>query len=635
MRLSWTEELYNVYERNCGNPDSGLLPLYHSTAKAQITVKLREDGTFAGAYPLSSPKKKAGKSEDDEPVIDETVTVIPVTEDSAARSSGISPHPFADKLIYTAGDYGKYFGDGGKDSGKYFESYISGLREWAESEHSHRSVRAVLAYLEKGNLIGDLMECRVFEKDEATGKPRAGEKIDGIALSDCFVRFRVDYDDGQAAETWKDVSLYDSFIAYNSSREQERQLCYATGKVLPVTYKHPSKIRNAGDKGKLISANDESGFSYRGRFQNKEQAVSVSYEFSQKMHNGLKWIIEKQGVSIGGSLELVVWESAMREMPDVTEGMFFDEPEEMFADPYEEYKAELRRSIFGNRNELACDKDSKAMVLGLDSATTGRLSIVIYSELRSSEFLKNVEKWHRDTAWFYYSGKEKRYKVSSFPMADIIRYAFGTEQGNFIECSPKKLVAHYACRLIPCITEGRSIPGDIVRALVNRASCPLKYDNYFNWQRVLGAACGMLRKLKLENLKHENEEECTMALDENCFDRDYLYGRLLAVADAAENASYDRDDKRTTNAKRYFEAFSNRPYTTWAIIRKRLEPYLEKLGDGQRIYYENLIHEITDKFQREDFAKNTKLEPEYLHGYSCQMRAIYSKKEKAPDGQNS
>lgn len=59
-----------------------------------------------------------------------------------------------------------------------------------------------------------------------------------------------------------------------------QQLCYATGELLSATYKHPSKIRNSGDKAKLISSNDESGFTYRGRFSGKEKALSVSYEFS-------------------------------------------------------------------------------------------------------------------------------------------------------------------------------------------------------------------------------------------------------------------------------------------------------------------------------------------------------------------
>ena len=124
-----------------------------------------------------------------------------------------------------------------------------------------------------------------------------------------------------------------------------------------------------------------------------------------------------------------------------------------------------------------------------------------------------------------------------------------------------------------------------------------------------------------------------MALDENCTERSYLYGRLLAVADIAESSTYEIGEKRTTNAKRYFEAFSNRPCTTWEIIRKRLCPYLEKHDKMNRSnfsenYYANLINTITAMFEHDDFADNSKLDPIYLHAYSCQIKKIYGGNKK-------
>ena len=48
--LRWADELYQIYERFCGQPIGGdtavLLPVAHSTANAQIEVTLSEDGTF-------------------------------------------------------------------------------------------------------------------------------------------------------------------------------------------------------------------------------------------------------------------------------------------------------------------------------------------------------------------------------------------------------------------------------------------------------------------------------------------------------------------------------------------------------------------------------------------------------------
>ena len=119
-----------------------------------------------------------------------------------------------------------------------------------------------------------------------------------------------------------------------------------------------------------------------------------------------------------------------------------------------------------------------------------------------------------------------------------------------------------------------------------------------------------------------------MAYDPNETDRSYLYGCLLAVADAAESASYDAEDrgKRVTNAKRYWNMFAKRPNTTWATIEKQLRVYMIKLG-GKSVYYEKMINDIMGKFALADFADNSPLSPAYLLGYHHFNAEIYKKKE--------
>ena len=89
--MSWMEELYQVYERHQDRigyektHDAILLPIYHSTANAQVEVTIDAEGNFRSAKTVDK---------------EDAVTIIPVTMDSAARSSGIAPHPLCDKLIY-------------------------------------------------------------------------------------------------------------------------------------------------------------------------------------------------------------------------------------------------------------------------------------------------------------------------------------------------------------------------------------------------------------------------------------------------------------------------------------------------------------------------------------------------------
>ena len=91
--MSWTNELYAAYELISKNLKSGILPISHSTQNAQIEVVIDERGNYKDAR--SVDKKEA-------------LTIIPVTEDSGTRSSGIAPMPLADKLKYIAGDYSLY-----------------------------------------------------------------------------------------------------------------------------------------------------------------------------------------------------------------------------------------------------------------------------------------------------------------------------------------------------------------------------------------------------------------------------------------------------------------------------------------------------------------------------------------------
>lgn len=604
--MSWTDELERVYELCIDRAgefeaqgEAPLLPAAHSTANAQITVCINLDGTKPpSGFAQTVPKEPRS----------ETVTVIPVTEASAARSSGVAPHPLNDKLIYVAGDFSQYAAGKRVDNSKYYSAYMEQLKAWCDSPYTNEKIRAIYAYLSNAALIADLVEAKALVTDPETGR-LTDDKINGIAQQDCFVRFKVN-----GEPTWTDKELQESFIRFNSMGQGEPQLCYATGEQAVPTYKHPNKIRNAGDKGKLFSTNDESGFSYRGRFCTKEEAVSIGYDYSQKIHSALKWLIARQGTNIG-DLCILTWESALKQLPSIVEADMFGDTEDEKYDPQKVEKNLTVHSLFGHEVAQRYGADSKTMLLMLDSATTGRVSMSMYAELQTSEYLANLKKWHGDTAW------NKFGKTASFSMREIASYAFGTEKGRFVECSPD-IMKQTVQRLVPCAAQGRNIPQDIVRGLVARACRPTAYDpNTSHWEAVLYCACGMLRRQTIER-----KGECTMALDTERRTRDYIYGRLLAVADRAESSTYARDEARTTNARRFFEAFSNHPCTTWAVINKNLRPYLDRMNEGSRITYEKLINELTDMMSVEQFSDNSPLAPEFLHAYSCQLNALYTKK---------
>ena len=565
-----------------------------------------EQGNFKGANAVNK---------------DDAVTIIPVTEDSGARSSGISPMPFADKLVYIAGDYPKYAEGKRADNSNYFSAYMAQLKAWLDSENTHPAVSAVYTYLSKAVLIEDLVKSNVLQLDPNTGKFLSQVKIAGIAQEDSFVRFVVQYNDiSRESRTWLDTSLYDSFINFNSGLMGNNQLCYATGELLPATYKHPSKIRNSGDKAKLISANDSNGFTYRGRFAKQEEALSVSYDFSQKMHNALKWLIRKQGRYFG-SLTFVIWASALEKLPDELGKPIESEwNDEEIYDSLPAYKSRLNKYIMGFKQEF---KDTtKVMIIALDAATTGRLSIALYDELQGSIFLDNLEKWHENSAWLRF--RKGQNTVCSFSLYEIINAAYGLEQNGKLECKDE-LLQDQILNLLPCVMNGIDLPYNLIQTLYYKASNPLAYEKNYNHRNVLEVACGMYRAWK--------KGAISMAYDPTETDRSYLYGCLLAIADKAESDTYDESDKnsRITNARRYWANFAQYPYRVWQSIEERLRPYLDR--HEYRTLVEKQMQEIMDKFTPEAFKNNSHLEPMYLLGYHQYMAHMYKKtKEVKNDG---
>ena len=613
LNLSWIEKLYETYENNlafAGKKDDDqitLLPVAHSTQDAQIEVIINEFGNFCRAMRLEKIDAE---------------TIIPVTEKSATRSgTKPPPHPLNDKLQYVAGDYCQFSNN---DKGnQFFDEYIKSLKAWNDSEYKHEKIISLYSYLSKGQLIRDLVEHCVLDCDNQ-GKLSTDSTIQNRAQEDAFIRFRVEkaFSDSTTA-TWLDSTLYDSFINYYSSKQGDKDLCLVLGEECICSDNHPSKIRHTADKAKLISGNDTSGFTFRGRFSDKSQANSISYEVSQKAHCALRWLIQKQGLKHQGLSNIIAWEVHLKKIPSIqsnSDDLFddlFDEDQTMTKPrTQKEFALRLNQAILGYKADL--DTEAQIMVLAVDAATTGRLAVTYYKELSGSDFLDRIKNWHESCTWEFAKKTEKgnvTYVGSPAPHR-IVLAAFGTEQSGLLKANDS-LKRVQTERLLHCIIDGQSIPQDIIQAIVNRASVPQSYE-YYNWREIVSIACALVKKQR--NEKHK--EDWNMSLNKDSTDRSYLYGRLLAVAERVEFLTFEQNEKRETNAKRLFSAFVQRPYRTWGIIEERLIPYLSKLSSGQQYYYQKIMNEICDSFDEVTFADDRKLGNIYILGYRHQASAM-------------
>jgi len=644
--MSWIQKLYETYN-NCqsmigaGSDDNEvpLLPICHTTQKAQIEITLDENGNLRRARII--PKE-------------DSRTIIPCTEKSAGRTSGEAAHPLCDKLQYIAADYTIY----GGDKEPYYDSYVSLLTDWVEGGKNHK-VKLIRDYIKRGTIIGDLVAQNILfaDKNNKLFIQRPGDKDKKSSLdifdllpgrinpktgkienwqADAFVRWRIEIPNDSQSAVWDDSELFQSWILYYSSTKQKKSLCYVTGENEFVADQHPAKIQNDGDKAKLISSNDWEGFTFRGRFTDKKnnnnyQTCSVGFEATQKAHNALRWLISRQGYAREG-LAIVAWATTGISIPtpmdDTLSVIGFDDVPTgnlSAVDTAQEIAIKFKRKLAGYGKDIG--NTTNVVVIGLDSATPGkgRMAVVYYRELTGSDFLQRINDWHESCAWLHQyrsievldkNGK-KRNKYISFIGApspsDIAEAAYATNRNGKFQVDENLRKATIA-RILPCIIDGQQIPRDIVESVVRRASNRVSLEDW-QWNKVLTIACALFRK-------HTRKESYSMALDPNRKTRDYLYGRLLALAESLEEWALNKaGEDRPTNAARLMQRFAERPYSTWRTIELALTPYKARLG-GKSKKRQRMIDDVIASFNPEDFISDKRLSGEFLLGYHSQREDL-------------
>lgn len=624
--MSWIEKLFQTYENNAGAIGSRsdavpLLPICHTTQNAHITITIDAEGNFLRASVV--PKSEAR-------------TIIPATEDSAGRTSGPTPHPLCDKLQYVAADYDEYGGE--KDP--CFELYRELLRKWIAVDNRQWKLKAVATYVAKSEVIADLVKASILHVDTNSSKLIDEWSNENVApeifkllpggydnkgkkkpwQADAFVRWSVTTPGDPQPEVWLDRGLWQSWENYYGGLKNINSLCFVTGVEIPLADQHPAKIRNDGDKAKLISSNDLSGYTFRGRFTCADEACGIGFQVTQKAHSALRWLIARQGRR-DGEQAVVAWAVSGAEVPDPQADTFsfLFGGEQAPTPPKTGYTAqEVSVALYKKMAGYAANLKSadEVVVIGLDSATPGRMAISYYRELASSEFLERIEAWHTGCCWQQYFGKDRVFYGAPAPR-DIAETAFGTwrEGKMYVD---EKLRRSTVERLIPCIVDGASLPRDLVETCVRRASSRNGIE-YWGWEKSLGIACALFRY-------HHKERSYSMALERELRSRDYLYGRLLALAEhLEERALYVAGEKRSTSAEKLMQRFADHPYSTWRILETGLTPYKVRLNSKRRGFLNAVQQEIDsvcDLFETDEFTSDKRLSGEFLLGYHCQRAAL-------------
>ena len=609
------EMLEKKYAGKMEENQSTLAPISHILTTAQIEITLDENGNYLSGILVDKSEPKI---------------IIPVTEESSGRTSSPCAHPLCDQLGYIAG-YNE----------EKFQLYVDQLAEWTESSYSHPLLPPVLKYVKGRTILHDLTRSGVISL-MPDGKPE-NEKM--------LVRWRVSFPGG-AIECWRDKDLFKAFISYYMDKKKggKTDICMISGKDMPIASQHPKGIIAINGNAKLISANDNNGFTYRGRFQNDEQALSISYEMSQKAHNALRWLVSDQGVHtlypgtgrrkdissygeegertqiIYGGRTFLCWNPNGKRVCSSTD-LFMSTSVPILEKT--DYQKELKRTLAGFKTLLP--DTEKVIIAAFDAATTGRLAVTYYNELSGSDYLQRLHDWDKECCW--YRGK---YGYNTPKLIQIVNNAFGvqrTEKGITQMRADDRVVRQQMQRLVACRIDSRRIPLDVVKALVNHASSPQAYDENV-WRNIVFTACAVLNMHYgyRKAISERGDMDMGWTLEEE--NRSFQFGRLLAAMEKVEQDYYYQsgegsEDKkpRMTTAIKALNRFRQRPFSTYASVQNHLfSAYIPRLSQSSRIRYEKLKGEIIDRisrFPKDDLDKP--LEDLYLLGYDLQRNAFFKK----------
>lgn len=590
------------------------------------------EGKFVRSKKIEKVKKDKKTGEYIAPPV---YITIPVTEESLGRSSGISPHPVFDQYEYLKG------------KGKKYDAYIAQMKDFAESTFATEQVKAICKYVDRKTVTSDLSEMNLKDKTH--------------------IVFQVEIPDNPQAKVWQDKTFFNAWHQYyldakRKKAEKKKQvedeldgktklssaekkhlkevrdlkdvisLDYITGVVHPIATFHPKKISNASANSKLISDNDKTNYTFRGKFSESSEAVSIGYETSQKAHQFLRYLIKDRGYYCGEQVILSFTISSTGALlpPPIKDNCiwaFLQEAEArtdidkqigLRAETGFDYAEALRKSFAGFGYGKALEQHAKTAVLALDAATPGRLSITFYRELDRTEYLEKIADWHSGCKWNQMFWDIKNGKFAPYigaPSLDkIIEAVHGTSRGRKDE-NYTKIKKAARERLLRCIFDGAFLPKDYVNSSVRRTSNPLgitsngKFDR-IGFEQVLSTTCALVRK----DYQQGGKEDYKLSIELDRTDRDYLYGRLLGAADKLEEyALKKKDNKRVvTAAIRYMQAFAQRPFRTWQTIHSCLNPYIQAVKGS---FAFNEIQAVMDKFAKGDYEKDAPLNGSYLIAY--------------------
>jgi len=599
-----------------------LLPLYHTNMKSRgndiIQVYLTKQGGLSHA----------------EFVPEGDMSIFPVTNDSIARAGKNPPsHPLVDKISYIA-----------REDEDLHSLYINEFNRWYQ-EVTDSEIKEFLTIIKQfidgehflDKILGKLYGKEKYSRDQLEVHYTEGEKTKKLDLSKVFLTFAVnDFIGYKTVSVTNYVKLHEEYIQYVEAQESPRGICNISGEEQQLTTKHRGLLGNA----KLISVSNNKE-TYQGRFKNGTDIIQVGYRTSEKVHLMLKYLLENQNSRrwLGGQQYLVNWFSddiANESQLDVSVESIVPFSTDELTKPKVVTLAnkEVGKSFIRGEQKFSDKANYYAAII--DKASNGRISLKFFRDLQASQLLKNLKKWEKRYRWERYNAQDGKVHPTTPSLWQFLQGAYGVERNGRLEIDNDNFKKDQFQKLVISLIDGRPIPANIATALNMNIRKPMSY----------GRTWSQIQFVTLAIFSHENGEEQTPVLDKENTDRSYLFGRLLAVLDRTEAATYNRmasdgqsrndsDKHRVTNAQKFWTSYTNHPAKTMQTLIEKTKNYEKTLRrDRWRLFLkldkekQEIINLLND-YHLDSADLNKPLDYHFIFGYYAETQFLFTKTEKS------
>ena len=633
-----------------------LLPIHHTVRKADVAVHITRNGKFVKAERLTDESTRT--------------TIIPVNQDSVARTIGPEghPHPLMENIPIIT------FNDG--DS-----TYLRRLEEWVNSKDFQESpkdktvgIMAVYEYVKKKTLLTDLKDAF---PDEEQYSALVATMLKWVV--DDLREGEGDKDLGKNENVWNQhIKHYEAML--REDPDYKDGFCYATGVRGPTLKIGANGLVAPGDRCKLFPVaynNMKPGTgiftNLGGLFTSPDDCCQVNEEVAEKAQSVFRWLYDRQSWSlVKGSYfpRIIVWDPTHPQNTIDVDELFGKDPvSEMSArfitddatgeligilkdDGEVEKVNKLRMASNGYVIRGIAEEVKDLVIMTVDGSEGGaRIAVTGFSNLSADQYIDQLIYWHKTTAYGPYN--------AGLTVNDITSLV--VEKGGSKESkSAKSLKRYYSKSVLQSINTGRPLPADIVRIAFNRtintpSFLPDKDSHetagelmkrHFRFEE---KTCALLRKSAIDFDENGGCPEFMKTLDESYNGRDYLYDRALACIDTMERralfAKQKKDDggqgkassiKRTTNAWRLMPRYFQMPATTLTHLMMVVNPYMES-GDrfAKSQYILRVLNDIVARISEQtevcEGGVEMPLGTEAMLGYHWQMNYFNTFKGKEED----